>query len=297
VTGLVRGLDRWLFAPGPGCRVWVLRTGLAALFAVRLTVGQYHDLAGQPAVLFRPPTLWHALPQMPSAEVLVAVQALGVVLAVLAVLSWRPRATFAGAWLCFLFLEGLIASRAKISHNELLPLLAAVPVLAAPRAVGRRDVGDDPAAGWPHRAALVVVAGAYFFTGWAKLAGSGAAWVTSDNMRWILAAGGRSSKPPAPELARFVADHDLLAHGVALGAMAVELGFVLVLVWPGVRPWFFVAATALHGGIWLMLGLDYWSWVVTVGLVLLPWERSPLVTHQRSARSAIRPSSSRAQAT
>lgn len=283
MTGVLAGIDRWLFAPGAGRRVWAMRTGLAALFAVRLAVGEYRGLAEQPAALFRPPSVWHALDQMPSAEVLVAVQLLGAVLAVLAVLSWRPRLTFAGAWLCFVFLEGLVASRVKISHNEILPILVAVPLLIAPAAVSWRDRRPEADRGWPHRVALVVVAGAYFFTGLGKVLTGGLSWVTSDNLRWSLAAGVRSTKPPTDGLAQFVVDHDLLAHALAAATLAVELGFVLILFQARLRPWFAAAVIAFHAGIYLTLGLDYWSWVVTVVVVLLPWED---VTARVQARSA-----------
>jgi hypothetical protein len=272
--------------------VWGLRTGLAALFAVRLALGEYRGLAGQPEALFRPPSAWHLLDQMPSAGVLVTVQVVGAVLAVLAVLSWRPRLTFAGAWLCFVFLEGLVASRAKISHNEIVGILAAVPVLVAPVAVSWRDREDDPICGWPHRVALVVVAGAYFFTGLGKLLTGGLSWATSANVRWSLAAGARSTKPPTHVIAQFVVDHPLLAHGLAFATLVVELGFVLILVWPRLRPALAAVVISFHVGIYLTLGLDYWSWVVTVIVVLLPWEDLIERPQASSARRVMSPSSS-----
>ena len=117
------------------------------MFALRLALGEYRGLAGQPAALFHPPSFWRALDQMPSVEVLTALQVLGTVLAVLAVLSWKPRWTFAGAWLCFVFLEGLVGSRVKISHNEVLLILASFPILAAPVAVSWRDRRRRPGNG------------------------------------------------------------------------------------------------------------------------------------------------------
>lgn len=289
---VVRRLDGWLFAPGPGSRVWGLRTGFAALFAVRLVLGEYRGLAGQPEALFRPPSAWKLLDQMPSVEVLLTVQVIGAVMAILAVVSWRPRLTFAGAWLCFVFLEGLVASRVKVSHNEILPILAAMPVLLAPAAVSWRDREDDPALGWIHRVALVVVAGGYFFTGLAKLIVSGPTWVTSDNLRWSLAAGARSTKPPTDAIGQFIVDHDLLAHGLAFATLIVEVGFLLVLVLPRSRPVFATVISGFHLGIYLTLGLDYFSWVAAVVVVLLPWEDLILRIQARSAKRAMSPSTS-----
>lgn len=294
---LLRRAERWLFAPGSPNHVWFLRTGLAALMAVRLAMGDYRELASQPEALFRPPFFWRLLDHMPSSGAIGTVQVVGLVLAVLAVASWKPRWTFAAAWLCFVFLEGLLVSRAKIMHNQVLPVLAAVPVLVAPAAVRWDDRRPRAATGWPVRAALVVVAGAYTFCGVAKLLSSGLGWALTDNLRWILYAGARSSKPPTHELARFVADHDLLTHAVALGALALEVTFFLVLVRAGLRLPYAVGAVLLHTGIWLTLGLDYWSWVVTVLLVLPPWDRWLARLQTRVASRSTRPSSSRAHAT
>lgn len=275
-----------------GSRVWGLRTGFAVVFAVRLALGEYRGLAGQPAALFHPPLLWRVLDRMPPVEVLTAVQVVGAVLAVLAVLSWRPRWTFAGAFVCFVFLEGLVGSRVKISHNEVLLILAAVPILVAPAAVSWRDRDDDPAMGWPHRAALVVVAFGYFFTGLGKLREAGLSWATSDNLKWSLAAGVRSTKPPTDAIARFLVDHDLLAHGMAFATLAVELGFLLVLFRPRSRPWFAGVITSFHFGIYLTLGLDYFSLVAAVIVVLLPWEDLIPRLQARSAKRAMSPSTS-----
>ncbi len=292
VTGLARRIDGWLFAPGPGSRVWGLRTGFAALFAVRLAIGEYRGLAGQPAALFRPPPLWRWLDQMPSVEVLTVVQVVGTVLAVLAVVSWRPRWTFVGAWLCFVFLEGLVGSRFKISHNEVMVILASVPILVAPAVVSWRDRRDDPRMGWPHRAALVVVAFGYFFTGLGKLREAGLSWATSDNLKWSLAAGVRSTKPPTDAIAQFIVDHDVLANGLAFATLAVELGFLLVLFRPRLRPVFAAVIASFHLGIYLTLGLDYFSWVAAVIVVLLPWEDLIPRIQARSAKRAMSPSTS-----
>ena len=119
--------------------------------------------------------------------------------------------------------------------------------------------------GWPVRSAAVVVAGAYFFAGLAKLVNSGPAWVTSDNMRWILYAAGDS------DFALFIADRPWLAHLAAAGTLALELGFPLVL-WRAWTAWLFVpGAVSLHVAIWLAMGLDYSAQAATVVIVLTNW--------------------------
>ena len=294
---VLRRIDGWLFAPGPASRLWGIRFGFSLLLAVRLGIGQWRHLAGQPEALFRPPPFWEWLDQMPTESVILLVQAVGFVAAVLAVAGKRVRITFAVAWVCFVFLEGLVDSRGKISHNQVLLILTCVPIVLAPAVASWRDRSVSVATGWPVRAAMFVMATAYTFTGVAKVVASGWTWVTSDNMRWVLAAGVRSSKPPTDAIAQFVVDHPGLAHVVAFGALAIELGFISVLFWPKVRPLFALGSVAIHLGTYLCLGLEYWSWMLTALIVLLPWESLLPDDQASSAKRATSPSSSRAQAT
>jgi hypothetical protein len=275
-------VDGWLFAPGPGVRLWVVRTGFALLFGVRLAIGNHHELGGQPVALFRPQLLWRWLEAMPSSDVIAAVQVLGVLASVAAVVSRRSRLPLLVAWGALVFVDGLLAARGKIMHNDLLALLAVVPILMAPSIAGPSDRKPDARFGWPVRAALVVVAFAYFFSGLAKLISSGPGWVFSDNLQNILYAATLTDRPPTDVVAAFVAERALLAQLVAAGTLVVEIGFITVLWLPRLRPWFAAAAVGLHTGVWLTLGLDYWSWVVTVVLVLVDWSR---VADRLTARS------------
>jgi hypothetical protein len=277
-ASVLRRLDAWLFGEEAGRRLWVCTTGLAAVMAVRIALGPYRQLADQPAALFRPVPFLRLLPAMPPLWVIVSLQAVGVVAAVLATAGWRRSGTFALAWTCLLVLAGLRGSLGKILHNDVLLLLAAVPFLAAP-AVARWDRTRSARYGWPVRTALVVVAGGYFFAGLAKLRFSGLAWVTGDNMRFILYDGARGGRAPSPSIALFVADRAWLAHVVAGALLALELTFPAVLVWPRARPTFAAGAAAVHVGTWLTLGLDYWAWIATVVIVLVDWDALAAATH------------------
>jgi hypothetical protein len=296
-VSILRRIDGWLFRPGPASRLWGVRFGLTALLAVRLGIGRWRELAGQPAALFHPPLFWRWLDQMPSERLILAVQVAGFVAAVLALAGRRVRLTFPIAWLCFVFLEGLIDSRGKISHNQVILILACVPILLAPAVSSWKDRRTSVATGWPVQAALVVVAMTYTFTGLGKVLKSGWSWVATDNLRWVLAAGVRSAKPPTDGLAQFVVDHPGLAHLVAFGAIAIELGFVLVLVTPRLRPWFAAGSVAIHVGTYLCLGLEYWSWMLTALVVLVAWERLLPDDQASSANLTVRSSSSRAHET
>jgi len=124
--------------------------------------------------------------------------------------------------------------------------------------------------GWPVRTVLVVVAGAYFFSGLAKLLHAGPAWVASGNLRWALYASSDAQPHPNPA-ALLVADRPWLAHLLAAATLLVELGFPLVL-WRPRLAWLFVpAAVAFHAGIWMAMRLDYWPMAATVLVVMVDW--------------------------
>jgi hypothetical protein len=94
-----------------------------------------------------------------------------------------------------------------------------------------------------------------------------------------------------PELARLIADRAWLAHLVAAGTMAFELGFPLLVLHRRTRPALVVLAFVFHGGIWLTLGLDYWKYAFVVALLLVdwrmpgwtPWNRTPSCSTPSSA--------------
>jgi hypothetical protein len=286
----VRRAERWLFAPGSAERLATVRIGLCAILAGRLAFGPYPELAGQPKELFRPISFMELLPSMPPWGAVLGIQLLGTAAAVLAAVGLRTRFTLPLAWVCGLFLNGMLTSTGKVVHNDVLLLLCLVPLLVAPAgdawSFDSRRAASGPRTrisaryGWPVRTAAVVAAGAYFFAGLAKLVNSGPAWVTSDNLRWALYASGDSG------VALFVADRPWLSHLLAAGTLLLELGFPLVLLLPRTA-WVFVpGAVALHSGIWLAMGLDYSAQAATVVVVFIDWTAVVAVVEQRKLRLA-----------
>jgi hypothetical protein len=267
----VQRLDDWLFVEGPAGRLRAMRLLLSVLIGLRVALGPYRGLAGQPAALFRPVWFLSWLPHMPGVGVIVAVQVLGTAGAVLAALAWRERATFLLAWLSLLGLAGLRASRGKVMHNDVLVLLVSFVIVLAPIGVRWRDRRRSVAWGWPVQTALAVVGGAYFLTGFQKLVASGPAWVLSDNLRNVMYRAASSGRAPTDVVALFIADRPMVAHLVALVTITVELGAVTIWVWPPIRPWFVAAVVVMHTGIYLTHGLDYWAWIATTAIVLIDW--------------------------
>jgi hypothetical protein len=214
---------------------------------------------------------------MPSPEVVAVLQAVALGAAVLATVGLLTRVTLPLAWLAALPLVAMTSSLGKVVHNDVLLLLCLVPLLPSPAGAAwsldarqRPGAVRGPAFGWPVRTAMVVVAGAYFFSGLAKLLHAGPAWVAGGNLRWVLYASSDSQPEPNP-FALFVADRPLLAHLVAAATLAVELGFPLVL-WRPRLAWLFVpAVVAMHAGIGLAMHLDYSAMAATVLVVLVDW--------------------------
>jgi hypothetical protein len=284
----MRRAERFLFPAASAERLAALRIGLCAILAGRLATGPYAELADQPEELFRPISFMELLPSMPPRPAVVALQAAGVVAAVLAAVGLRTWLTLPAAWACAIVLNGMLASTGKVVHNDLVLLLCLVPLLPAPsadawsldaRRAGRTTFGAPSRLyGWPLQTAAIIVAGAYFFAGLAKLVNSGPAWVTSDSLRWALYASGDS------DLAVLIADRPWLAHALAAGTLLLELGFPLVLLRPRLA-WLFVpGAVLLHLGIWLAMGLDYSAQAATVVVVLVNWPVVVARVHARPLR-------------
>ena len=266
----LRRIDAALVAPATAHQLAGVRAGLAVVIALRLATGPYAQLAGQPAALFRPPDVLAWLPSMPPFAVLVGLQVLGTVAAIAAATGRRATATFAVAWGCLLVLAGLRGSLGKILHNDVLVLLAAVPIMLAPAGARWGDLRASCRWGWPVRAALAVIAAVYFACAVQKLRHTGVTWVTGDNMRWILYAAATASRAPTRAVALFIADRAWLSHLTAAGLLGVELAAPALLAVRRTRPLFVILAALLHLGTWLTLGLDYWGWALTVAVVALP---------------------------
>lgn len=277
----LRRADRWLFQPGDARRVAALRMGLCAVLCVRLCRGIYVQWANQPRALYRPVSFMRPFP-LPAPGVVVILQVLGIAACLLAVIGYRSRASVLIAWACSTILIGMVVGFGRDAENEAPLLLALVPLLAAPSGdawsldsrlsrsarAGRRL--RSVRYGWPIRSAMVVVAGAYFFAGLAKVVWSGPAWIASSNLRWILYTASDVQRVPNG-LGLFVADRPWLAHCVAAVALASEVLFPLVLWRPELK-WIFVPTVVLlHVGIWETIGLNYVAWAATTVIVFVDW--------------------------
>lgn len=296
VDSPLRRVERWVFVAEDARRLASLRIGLCALLALRLTMTDYVTVAAQPAPLFR--SLWYmkVFEQMPTARMAVAVQVCGVLAAIAGAVGLVVRITLPAALASSLVLNGMLNSTGRIIVGDAALTLCLLVLLSCGTAASatwsldrphralrsRRRASDLRVAcaasvtgsaqryGWPIRTAMATVSLSYFFAGYQKLRHSGFAWVTSDNLRWILYAASDSHAHPNA-MALFIADRPLLAHLCAAGALLLETCFPLVLFVPRLRWPLIAAVIAMHESIQLALGLDYSAQWLTVLIVFVDW--------------------------
>lgn len=288
-----------MFPEGDEARLAIVQRALAAVMAVRIGLGPYRALAGQPHELWRPRGVTNLLGGMPSETVIVAVQVLGTVCSLWVVVGptrwFGRRPAFVAGWISILLLAGLRTSLGKIFHNDVLLILATVPVLASTfgarlsgdSGMRRRSGGDEvgvgvsgscgdrrsPTFGWPVAVAAVVIALAYFFSGYQKVLHSGPGWVFGDNMANVMAWGAASGRAPTDAVALAIAGSWWASRLAAAALLGLELGFPVIVFWRRSAPYMALAAVALHVVGWLTLGLDYWAWIGVDLAVLVDWPR------------------------
>lgn len=280
-------LDDLLFGPGTGARLLVVHTGLAVLILLRVALGPYRALADTPPALWDPVPILGFLSGAPSTVVIAALQILGSLAALAAILRRQPRVAFALAWLAYLVLAGIRGSRGKVLHNDLLLLWVCVPFLLAPVQVALSDRTPRRAHGWPVRSAIAIGALVYFFAGYHKLRRSGLDWAIGDNVRYVMLWGPAIGQAKWEALARWVGERDWASRSTGAFILAFELSFPVALFWRRLLPWYAVVAVALHVTTYLFLGLDYWAWALTASLLFIDWS-GPVTrwADRRSVRGA-----------
>jgi hypothetical protein len=240
VTGVVRRVGAWWFAPVPRGRAALLRALLYAFVAVDVVFISAYGNARHgvlPAELYRPLLVGRLLPLPTPTPALVSVVKVLVIASVTAALLTRWHrlagvAVFAGylEWLVIYFSYG------KVGHDRfaILVALAALPV--APRARWSDETPDEMA-GWSLRCVQVAVVLTYFLAAYAKLRFGGIDWVNGATlMRAVVRRGTFLAAP--------LLDQPGLLRGAQYGIVAFEVASPLMLA-PGYVGRTFVAAAAL----------------------------------------------------
>jgi hypothetical protein len=287
VARLWQHFDTWMFSNIDARHIATLRIGLSLVLVARLLHHDFHALAGQPDGLFRPLSYMKAFDAMPGETFTSALLMTALAGAICSAVGFRSHVALPVTTACSLILFGMTTSSGKVMHNDALLLLCLLPLSMAPaskvwsvEAWFRRRSTHQPtvhgrviASAWPFRVAVLLVCGAYFFAGLAKLTHSGLDWVFSDNMRWILYANSDGRTVPN-ELSLFIADHPWLARISGAGIVTVELAFPLVLWKPALRYVFVPSVVAMHALTWFTLQLDYSAMAAVVVVVFVFWPGS-----------------------
>lgn len=169
------------------------------------------------------------------------------------IVNWRPLEWAVIGGLTFIFLQGFFYSFEKTDHRfaTLTWVVVFMPFLIyqADRKDSRNDTLDALSL---IKVALVLV---YLLAGLEKLFTSGLAWMTGDTLRAYI------YLHQAP-LGVAIMDNSWIIQILSIMAMGFQLGFWLILFFPGKR-WFFLAAgIGFHWGTFFLLN---------IGDLLTPW--------------------------
>ncbi len=262
---IARGWNRFWFAPGAPVNLAAARI-IFALHAVWVLLSR--DLAAT-ADLPQPfwthvdwSNRWRFLefPGHGGFEHLLQVLALLALVGV--ALGFRPRVTSLAAALLLYHLapfETIYAHQDPLERGFTMSVLALTVLAFAPCADvwsitnrGSRSLVDRPT--WEYHWPLVVlqlfVAEIYLFAGYSKLLLVGPGWISAENQRlWFLYFSQIDQDIVFNGLAGFFAAHRWLCGLVGVGAIAMDLGFMLVLFWPRSRRVIVPLAVLFHLGI------------------------------------------------
>jgi hypothetical protein len=272
----------------PGFRA-ELPHGLAALrialgVAILISPELWHapQFAAQPEALrFAPEGLGWIAKHVPiRIELAYAAQATLIASCVLAITGVASQLAMAGVTLSGLYVFGLAQLSGAVIHDMHLfwfsTLLAVSPCGDAFSIGHRVRPRPQPSAapsqmyGVPLQLSRVLLGIVYFFPGFWKLATSGLAWITSDNLRnqlyWKWYQLGR--EPPALRLDQL----PYALHAAALTVVVFELGFIVLIWFPRGRIAAALGGLAFHVGTQWLMGITFVS-LLACYVVLLPWER------------------------
>ncbi len=283
---VLRRIDDAFTGPGPARTLVQMRALLAGVIGLRLVFRNWWLVSTTPDALFEPVAAISWLSRPPESWLVTLLVVVGVGGVIATIVGRGAHLGFVLAWLSLVVQGAAWSSSGKVMHNDILLIWAAFPMLFAPSP--RRDDLDthDVRWGWPPRAVLIAIAAVYFLAGFQKLNHSGLTWVFSDNLSWVL----RQGHGVLPEsLVQTMADQTWLTAAIAGLTLVMELGAPVLLAFAKLRPVFLALAVALHGSIFLTLGLDYYGWVLTVAAATIPmsptFHRFPIM--RRAAPSVV----------
>jgi hypothetical protein len=154
----------------------------------------------------------------------------------------------------------------------------ALMVLGASRSgdalcLGRRGPSppDSWEYGWALRLVQLFLCQVYLFAGYSKLYRVGWSWISAENLSaWLLVFSQQDQIAVFRWLGPWLAERPTLCLAVAVGAVVLDLGFIVVLFWRRARRWLVPLALLGHLGILLSMNIAFLN--VPQLLVFVDWE-------------------------
>jgi len=202
---------------------------------------------------------------------------------VMVALGVRVRATALIAALLLYHLaplETLIWTPSPYERGLEISTLSMVVLAIAPSAdawgLAARQPRTDGQPSWEYRWPLVLlqlfVAQAYLFSGYSKLYRVGWGWVSAANLRhWLLVFNQEDQIAVFHALGRWIADRPTLCLAVAVGTLAFDLSFIVVVLWKRARIVYLPLALVFHAGILFSMNIAFLN--VPQLLLFVDWDR------------------------
>jgi hypothetical protein len=267
--------ERFWFTPGSALawilvRTVVLSTVATDVWSWRHRFGTIPDRA---EVVWEPVSALALLQVGPPGRSVPVAVAVALVASVTAVIHVRPRMSAGLAAASYGFLVLAANSLGKIDHDR-QPLVIMVVVVAL-AATPRASEAPDWRFRWPVQACRLALAAMLAAAAWSKVMTGGLAWVTSENMRNILAAEVLLFRDPRfGDLALWVAADPWRWRAAALGAVLGEFALLAALLTrhPMLRVPLVAAGVGTVLGITLLMGLVGFP-IVVLSAVLIDADR------------------------
>ncbi|MBM4383408.1 MAG: hypothetical protein FJ091_08565 [Deltaproteobacteria bacterium] len=271
-------LDRFVFSGGTpqrlGATRFLLGLGLIPFFAMQFSSFFEIDPFGARFRLIDSIWYFDAL-GITRFEPLLAQAGVVVLLAALAAfaLGWRTRAAALASLALIVVLKGFRDSVAgDVHHRELIPfhvllffaLSRSGETFSLDALAGRaRGALAEWEASWPIRASQLYIAAFYWWSGFAKLRGTGLAWFGPEVLRQLTLERalrfGESDVGAGAQLGLWLAAHPWTLILPGLGVAAMELGFPVIFwlraLWQRIAFVAFVAT--FHAMTWVLLNVQF----------------------------------------
>jgi uncharacterized membrane protein YphA (DoxX/SURF4 family) len=123
----------------------------------------------------------------------------------------------------------------------------------------RRTIEKVEFAVWPLKLIQVLLAWTYFSTGLTKLLYSGFGWMNGYTLQQYML---NDASASGSRLGLWMAQQHILAQGMSIGTILFELFFFVMLIVPWSVPFFLIAGTFFHTGIYITMAAPFFQHII-----------------------------------